>query len=107
MNEMTDNSLDTLIRETLERRQLLADLDRHIITDIQRRERQNKIHRWARALLFSFGVPMVLFVFVTCMYFLIIQYGASPFTFFIIAWPTLAIIFITQRALKTFSFKKE
>ena len=107
MNEMIDNNLDTLIRETLERRQLLADLDRHIIADIRHRERHARIRRWARALLFSFGVPMVLFVFAICIYFLVKQYGTTSFTFFIIAWPTLAIIFITQRALKTFSLEKE
>ena len=107
MNEMTENNLDTLIRETLERRQLLADLDRHIIADIRRRERHARIRRWARALIFSFGVPLVLLVFATCMYYYIKQYDLSVLTLFIIAWPTLAIILATHRALKTFSLEKE
>ena len=103
MNEMTDNNLDTLIRETLERRQLLADLDNKIIADIRRQERRAWIRRWTRAAVFSFGIPVILLVFAASLYFYIEQHGASMLTFFILAWPTLALIYVTHRALKTFS----
>ena len=107
MNEMTDNNLDTLIRETFDRRQVLADLDKQIIADLNRQARKVRIRRWARALIFSFGVPLVLLVFATCMYYYIKQYDLSVLTLFIIAWPTLAIILATHRVLKTFSLEKE
>ena len=103
MNEMTDHNIDTLIRETLERRELLADLDRLIIADVRRQVRREWIRRWARVAAFSFGLPMVLLVFAACMYFFIEQSGTSTFTLYIIALPTLALIFSTHRFLKNFS----
>lgn len=106
MNEMTDNNIDTLIRETLERRELLADLDRLIIADVRRQVRREWIRRWARVAAFSFGLPMVLLVFDACMYLYIEQYGTSTFTLYIMALPTLAIIFSTHRFLKIFSLKE-
>lgn len=103
MNEMTDHNIDTLIRETLERRELLADLDRLIIADVRRQARREWIRRWARVAAFSFGLPMVLLVFAACMYLYIEQYGTSTFTLYTIALPTLALIFSTHRFLKNYS----
>ena len=103
MNEITDNNLDTLIRETLERRKLLAELDNHIVVELRRRERRKCLRRLARTVAFSFAVPMLLLMFAVCMYFFIEQNGMSTFTFFIMAWPTLALIFVTHWAFKTFS----
>ena len=103
MNEMTENNLDKLIEETLERRQLIADLDKLIIADLRRHERRTWIRRWARTVAFSFGIPMILLFFATSTYFFIQQQGASAFTLFILTWPTLALILATHRALKTFS----
>ncbi len=103
MNEMTDHNIDTLIRETLERRELLADLDRLIIADVRRQARREWIRRWARVAAFSFGLPIVLLVFAACMYLYIEQFGTSTFTLYIIALPTLALIFSTHRFLKNFS----
>ena len=103
MNEMTDHNIDTLIRETLERRELLADLDRLIIADVRRQARREWIRRWAHVAAFSFGLPMVLLVFAACIYLYIEQFGTSTFTLYIIALPTLALIFSTHRFLKNFS----
>ena len=52
MNEMTENNLDKLIEETLERRQLIADLDKLIIADLHRHERRTWIRRWTRTVAF-------------------------------------------------------
>lgn len=102
MNEMTDNNIDSLIRETFERRELLADLDRLIIADVRRQARREWIRRWARVSVFSFGLPMVLLVFAACMYLYIERYGTSTFTLYIMALPVLALIFSTHRFLKNF-----
>ena len=40
MNAMTDNSIDNLIREAIDRRELLADLDRLISADVRRQARR-------------------------------------------------------------------
>ena len=106
MNKMTDNNIDTLIRETLERKELIADLNRLIITVVCRQARRAWIRRWARAVVFSFGLPLVLLFFASCVYLYIIEHGTSTFTLIILALPTLAIIFSTNRALTTFSLEE-
>lgn len=103
MNEMTENTLDSLIRETLERRQLLADLDRMIITDVRRQARRAWIRRWARVVAFSFGLPLALLVFFTCVYLYVKANEANVFLIAILALPTLALIYSTNHAFKTFS----
>lgn len=100
---MTDNNLDSLIRETLNRRALLADLDRLVIADVRRQARRAKLRRWVRAVAFSFGLPLVLFVFFACVYLYIIEHGTTAFTLAILTLPTLALIFATHRMLATFS----
>ena len=103
MNEMTDNNLDSLIRETLERRELLAELDRTIIADVRRQTRRAWLRRWARIVAFSFGLPLALLVFFTCTYLYFKAHEANILTVAVLVLPTLALIFSTNRALATFS----
>lgn len=103
MNEMTDNNIDALIRETLKRRELLTDLDRLIIADVQRKARRAWIRRWARIVAFSFGLPLVLLVFFACTYLYIKEQGTSTFMLIIMALPTVALLYSTHRALEKFS----
>ena len=100
---MTDNTLDNLIRDTINRRELLADLDRLIIADVRRQSRHAWLRRWARAVIFSFGLPLVLMFFFTCAYLYIKEYDWTPQSFFVMLWPTLGLLFSTVYALRTFS----
>ena len=68
MNNMNDSDLDTLIRETMERRTLLTDLDRLILADVRRRDRRAWLRKWARIIVFSFGLPLVLILWLACAY---------------------------------------
>lgn len=103
MNAKTDDSIDILIRETIDRRELLADLDRLIIADVRRQARRAWLRRWARAAVFSFGLPLVLIIWVTCAYLYIKEYGWTLQSFFVMLWPTLGLLFSTGYALRTFS----
>ena len=100
---MTDNNIDSLIRETLERRQLLADLDRTIIADVRRQARRAWLRRWARVIAFSFGLPLALLVFFTCTFLYVKAHEANVLTVAVLVLPTLALIYSTNHALKTFS----
>ena len=97
------DGLDSFIRETLDRRALLADLDRLIIADVRRQARRAWIRRWARIVAFSFGLPLVLFVFFACAYHYIIDYATSSLTIWVMVLPILALIYSTNHALTTFS----
>ena len=103
MNEMTDKNIDSLIRETLERRELLAELDRTIIADVRRQARRAWVRRWARVVAFSFGLPLALLVFFTCAYLYIKANEANVFLIAVLTLPTLALIYFTNHAFKTFS----
>ena len=103
MNVKTDNSIDILIREAIDRRELLADLDRLIIADVRRQARRAWLRRWARAAVFSFGLPLVLLIFFVCAYLYIKEYDWTLLSFFVMLWPTLGLLFSTVYALRTFS----
>ena len=103
MNNMNDSDLDTLIRETMERRTLLTDLNRLILADVRRRARRAWLRKWARIIVFSFGLPLVLILWLACAYLYIDKHGATGFTLFLMVWPTLALATSTVYALKTFS----
>ena len=103
MNVKNDNSIDNLIRETIDRRVLLADLDRLIIADVRRQARRAWLHRWARVAVFSFGLPLVLIIFFMCAYLYIKEYAWTLQSFCVMLWPTLGLLFSTAYALRTFS----
>lgn len=103
MNNMNDSDLDTLIRETMERRTLLTNLDRLILADVRRRARRAWLRKWARIIVFSFGLPLVLMLWFACAYIYIHEHGDTGFTLFLMVWPTLALATSTVYALKTFS----
>jgi len=103
MDVMTDNSIDNLIRETIDRRELLADLDRLIIADVRHQARHAWLRRWARAAVFSFGLPLVLIIFFMCAYLYIKEYAWTLQSFFVMLWPTLGLLFSASYALRNFS----
>lgn len=103
MNEMTDTSIDSMIADTLHRQELIKDLDRLIIADVRRRARRAWLRRWARVIVFSFGLPLVLMLWIVCAYLYIKEHGATSFTLSLMVWPTLALTASAVYALKTFS----
>lgn len=103
MNAMTDNSIDNLIRETIDRRELLADLDRLIIADVRRQARRARLRRWARVAVFSFGLPLVLIAWLACAYLYLKENAWTPQSFLVMLWPTLGLLFSTGYAINTFS----
>ena len=103
MNEMTDSSIDRLITDTLHRQELVRDLDRLIIADVRQRARRAWFRKWARIIVFSFGLPLVLLVWLAGAYLYIKEHDATPLTLSLMVWPTLALAASTLYVLKTFS----
>ena len=103
MTEMTDTSLDRLIADTLNRQELLKDLDSLIIADVRRRTRRAWLRRWARIVAFSFGLPLLLLVSLAGAYLFIKEHGATPFTLSLMVCPVVALIFVSYRSIGDFS----
>lgn len=103
MNELNENMIDSLITETLQRQELVKDLDRLIIADVRRRARRVWLRRWARAVAFSFGLPLVLLLWIASAYLYIHEHGATSLTLSLMVWPTLALVYASYRAVNDFS----
>ena len=103
MTEMTDTSLDRLIADTLNRQELLKDLDSLVIADVCRRTRRAWLRRWARIVAFSFGLPLLLLVSLAGAYLFIKEHGATPFTLSLMVCPVVALIFVSYRSIGDFS----
>ena len=103
MTEMTDTSLDRLIADTLNRQELLKDLDSLIIADVRRRTRRAWLRRWARIVAFSFGLPLLLLVSLAGAYIYIKEHGVTPFTLSLMVCPVVALIFVSYRSIGDFS----
>ena len=102
-NMKPDDELAPMISEVFQRRALLSDLDQLIISDVRRQARRAWIRQWARVVAFSFGLPLLLFVFFACAYFYIKEYHASTFIIVVMTLPAVALIYATHRAMENFS----
>ena len=66
MQTITDNELDLLLKESADRKQLLAQVNTEVMRTVRRDMRRKQLLRWGRLLAFCFGLPLlaVLYVFV-------------------------------------------
>ena len=93
----------SLIREAFHRQALVSDLDRLIVADVRRRARHAWLRRWARIVIFSFGLPLVVVLCFACAYIYIKEHGVTTLTLALMVWPTLAMLYTTHHAISNFS----
>lgn len=60
---MNDEQLDRLLRESVERRELLDGIQRQVMEQVSRQARRRRIRLWARVVVFSFVMPLLALVF--------------------------------------------
>ena len=103
MKTTTDNSLDCLIRETIDRRELLNDLNRMIVQDVKRRSRRVWLRRWMRVAAFCFALPLVSLLFFAGIYIYLKEQGFATLSI-VIMLPTVSVfIFAANRSIDYFS----
>ena len=61
--KMNDEQLDRLLRESVERRELLDGIQRQVMEQVSRQARRQRIRMWARVVAFSFVMPLLALVF--------------------------------------------
>ncbi len=61
--KMNDEQLDRLLRESVERRELLDGIQRQVMEQVSRQARRQRIRLWARVVAFSFVMPLLALVF--------------------------------------------
>ena len=94
--------IDELIRTTLERQQTVEQLNRTIMKDVRRRARRAWLRRWGRIAAFSFGLPLVLLVFVIGMVAAIRHTPNWPIRYCLVI-PVVAMLHFAWYEMKHFS----
>lgn len=54
-----DSTIDELIQEVFERKEILQDIDSQVMNSIRRDARKAWVRRWGKAVAFSFGLPLL------------------------------------------------
>ena len=100
--ELNDMELDDLIMASIERKETLDALNSTIVTEVRRRARREWIRRWARIAMFSFGMPLLLLVFVAGIYVASRLQGFQTFRYVLLI-PVLTMTYLVWREMKNFS----
>lgn len=64
MEEMNDQVLESLIMETLERRETIDEINQAVMSQVVHAARRERCRLWVRAAAFAFGLPLLLFSFI-------------------------------------------
>ena len=99
---MNDTQLDEIIMQAVERKQTLAELDKVIIQDVKRKARIAWMRRWARIVVFSFGMPLLLLIFAVGMYYASTTGNLQMYRLIFII-PVLTVFYFAWRSMRDFS----
>ncbi|MBP5514156.1 MAG: hypothetical protein J6Y04_05220 [Bacteroidaceae bacterium] len=101
---MDDRQFDEIIMQAVERKQTLAELDRVIIRDVKRKARREWMRKWARIVVFSFGMPFLLLIFAAGIYFASTVGDLRMYRLVLII-PCATILYFGWRLMKDFSIE--
>ena len=85
--KMNDEQLDRLLRESVERRELLDGIQRQVMEQVSRQARRQRIRMWARVVAFSFVMPLLALFFGWAVY-SVAQQGSQ----LVVASLTIAVV---------------
>ena len=102
---MDDRQLDEIIMQAVERKQTLAELDRVIIHDVKRKARREWMRKWARIVVFSFGMPLLLLIFAAGIYYASTQGDLKMYRLVFII-PCATIVYFGWKGMKDFSIEE-
>ena len=100
--ELNDTQLDDLIIASVERKATLDALNGAIIKEVRRKARRESVRRWARIVVFSFGMPLLLLIFIVGIY--VASHNQSFQTFrYVLLIPIIAMSYLAWSGIKNFS----
>lgn len=98
-----DEDFDALITQAMERREMLAELEKIIVTDIERESRRQFVRRWARIVAFCFTLAAVMVITSAGIDFYLRQHGATPTHVILMLIPAAALTYAVHIAFENFS----
>ena len=102
MKELNDMELDNLIMASIERKETLDALNSTIVTEVRRLARREWVRRWARVVVFSFGMPLLLLVFAIGIYAAMRMEELQVLRYFLLI-PVLTMSYMAWHEMKNFS----
>lgn len=102
--KMNDEQLDRLLRESVERRELLDGIQRQVMEQVSRQARRQRIRLWARVVAFSFVMPLLALFFGWAVY-SVAQQGSR----LVVASLTIAVVAMLEAWLmyvRNFSLRR-
>lgn len=100
-----DQELDTLIRASFEREELLQEVQANVMTHLRRSARRSALRKWARLAAFAVGLPFVLLCFCAGLHYIYIHTTLQPPILVAMALSTTAMLLLAAQAVKDFSFQ--
>lgn len=106
MKEMNEQQMDMLITQAMERRHIVEGINKAVMCDVRRMARRRKRQYWKRAVAFSFGMPLVLFVFGVLFGKYVVSAASGTYTLPCIVFPVLTVLYAAWKAVDDFSAKR-
>ncbi len=103
---MSDDELDGLITASLERQELLEDVNREVMKEVRRSSRHETLRRWMRAIAFAFGLPALLLFYGIGIHYVCTHVEMNVFIWIALAVSTTAMLCILGKVVKNFSISK-
>lgn len=105
MKELNDKELDDLIMQTLEREDVLRDVESQVMKTVKVQSLRAKVRRWVRLLAFFFGLPVFMVLMLASAYYLIKLSDNSPSVIGSMLVFTVTIIHLCYQNLQKFSIE--
>ena len=102
MKELNDMELDGLIMASIERKETLDALNETIVKEVRRQARREWVRRWARVVVFSFGMPLLMLIFAAGIYAASRMEELQVLRYFLLI-PVLAMSYMVWHEMKSFS----
>ena len=94
--------LDDLIMASIERKETLDALNGIIVKEVRRQARREWVRRWARIVVFSFGMPLLMLIFAAGIY-AVCRIESLQMWRYILLIPVMTMSYLLWREMRNFS----
>ncbi len=102
MKNIDDRELDAIIKQSLERKQVLDAINRSVMRRIKRKRRI----QWVRLVAFSFGFPVVMALLGLVYYALFRHFADNPIVMYSLVLPVVTMLIVGGKVLSDFSIRR-
>ncbi len=105
-NPITDHELDELILQTFERQAVTDEIHADVMKQLRRAARHRRLRQWSRAVVFAFGLPLVLLLFGWLLFTYLPRFDEMSPLYLCLIIPVATMLYTAYRAVEHFSIEK-